>query len=88
MSLKHSGLSVFSVIFLVAFSFAVISNPVRAENQPLMKMALKHLQVAKSKLKKASHDKGGHRVKAMEHIEKAIAEVQKGIHHDNANKKK
>jgi hypothetical protein len=44
-----------------------------------MKKALNALYLAKSELKIAAEDKGGHRVKAMDYIGKAIAEVKKGI---------
>jgi hypothetical protein len=56
-----------------------------AENQPHMQHALHALQNAKSQLEKAEHDKGGHRVKAIELINQAIAEVQAGIEYDNTH---
>ena len=51
---------------------------VRAQ-QPHMEAALGHLQSAYAELEKADHNKGGHRVKAMELIQGAIAEVQRGL---------
>jgi hypothetical protein len=54
-----------------------------AEPQPHMKVALKHLEHAKVALEKATADKGGHRVKALELTEQAIAQVQEGVAYDN-----
>jgi hypothetical protein len=56
-----------------------------AEKQPLMQSALTHLVKAKKLLNKATHDKGGHRVKAIAHTKKAIKQVKEGIKHDNRN---
>jgi hypothetical protein len=57
-----------------------------AENQPAMESALGHLEAAKAKLKDATSDKGGHRVKAIELTDLAIEQVRKGIAHDNRRK--
>ena len=56
-----------------------------AENQPRMQHALQALENARAQLEKAEHDKGGHRVKAIELINHAIAEVQAGIAYDNTH---
>ncbi len=55
-----------------------------AEPQPQMRAALMALRNAKDHLEKASHDKGGHRVRAIGLINQAISEVEKGIAFDNA----
>jgi hypothetical protein len=55
----------------------------QAEKQPRMRAALSLLQKAESQLKNASHDKGGHRVKALAATRTAISQVRKGIAHDN-----
>jgi len=52
------------------------------ERQPHMKTALEHLEKAKTQLEKAAPGKGGHRVKAIELINSAIAEVRKGMEFD------
>ena len=54
-----------------------------AEPQPHMRAALGSLETALNQLEKASADKGGHRVKAMELIKGAIVEVKLGIDFDN-----
>ena len=48
-------------------------------DQPNMQAALNHLLDAQRNLTHATSDKGGHRVKAMEYVGKAITEVNKGI---------
>jgi hypothetical protein len=50
--------------------------------QPHMRMALEAMKNAKHHLDEATADKGGHRVKAIEHLNMAIAETQAGIDYD------
>jgi hypothetical protein len=50
-----------------------------------MQAALEHLKEAQKALEAATHDKGGHRSKAVTHVKEAIAEVQKGIDFDNTH---
>ncbi|MBL8675699.1 MAG: hypothetical protein JNL07_12480 [Rhodospirillales bacterium] len=54
-----------------------------AENQPHMRSALSSLQTARSQLQQASADKGGHRAQAINLVNSAIDQVQKGIAYDN-----
>ncbi|MBK8232002.1 MAG: hypothetical protein IPK72_15815 [Candidatus Eisenbacteria bacterium] len=51
-------------------------------DQPLMHRAHVTLTEAKAQLLAATPDKGGHRAKALKHLEKAISEVEKGIEFD------
>ena len=55
------------------------------EAQPEMTAALEHLREAKRNLESASHDKGGHRAKAIGHVNEAIREVEAGIQFDNTH---
>lgn len=48
-------------------------------DQPNMRAALAHLREAKAALQRAEHNKGGHRGRAVEIINRAIAEVEAGI---------
>ena len=48
-------------------------------DQPHMQKALDHLQGALGELQTATHDKGGHRVRAVELVKNAIDQVQMGI---------
>lgn len=48
-------------------------------DQPHMDAALDNLMAAKRHLEAATSDKGGHRVKAIDYVNRAIDEVKKGI---------
>lgn len=54
--------------------------------QPEMAAALQNLREAQQNLQAASHDKGGHRTKALDRIRQAIAEVEAGIRYDNTHR--
>jgi hypothetical protein len=54
-----------------------------ADEQPRMHSALEHLKAAKGALEAATHDKGGHRTKALQATVVAIKEVEEGIDFDN-----
>lgn len=56
------------------------------QQQPHMQAALESLKTAREKLKSATSDKGGHRVKALELTNAAIEQVEKGIAYDNEHK--
>ncbi len=77
-----------AALFFAALLFVVLGTStvrlVSAEPQPHMQAALASLRTAKDQLQKATHDKGGHRVKAIALIDQAIAEVERGIAFDNA----
>jgi hypothetical protein len=68
------------LVAVVGWSSVRVAN---ADKQPLMRQALTSLQEARTALKNATHDKGGHRVKALELTNQAIDEVEKGIKYDN-----
>jgi len=48
-------------------------------DQPNMRAALAHLREAKAALQRAEHNKGGHRGRAVEFVNRAIAETEAGI---------
>lgn len=50
-----------------------------AANQPNMEAALRSLMEARENLLRAAANKGGHRDKALEAVEQAIAEVRAGM---------
>ncbi|MGO9377643.1 MAG: hypothetical protein ACLP29_03700 [Dissulfurispiraceae bacterium] len=54
-----------------------------AMEQPHMYAAMEHLKAAKAELERAEHDKGGFRVKAIETINRAMEQVQRGIEAGN-----
>jgi hypothetical protein len=57
--------------------------PASAEPQPKMQQALGELRAAAVSLEAATHDKGGHRAKALELTRAAIGQVEAGIRYDN-----
>jgi len=70
---------------ILKISFAVVAiiaatglNSVRAD-QPRMRAALGHLRAAQAELQSAEHNKGGWRVRALEHVNRAIADTEKGM---------
>jgi hypothetical protein len=44
-----------------------------------MREALEHLRAARAQLQVAAHDKGGWRLRAIQHIDRAIAETENGM---------
>ena len=53
-----------------------------APDQPRMQAARADLQAARAQLRNATTDKGGHRNRAIEHVDAALAEVNAGIRFD------
>jgi hypothetical protein len=55
----------------------------KSERHPEMHEAMRALRHAKETLNKdAAHDFAGHRVKAIEHIDQAIKEIEEGLQSD------
>jgi hypothetical protein len=68
-------------------AFAIVVAPVavgvaRADVEPRMRTAREKLVQAKAQIAKTPADKAGHRAKATEQINKAIAEVEQGMMRD------
>jgi hypothetical protein len=76
------------IVTMAITSALVIAPLAYAEKQPHMEHALKDLQNAKKQLEEADHDKGGHRVKAIDLINQAISQVKEGIEYDNTHPEK
>lgn len=77
-----------TIIFASLFTATLATQAFQtadADRQPHMRAALSSLQSAKGQLEKATADKGGHRVKAIELTKAAIAQVEAGIAFDNKN---
>ena len=68
--------------FAILTAIAAMGLVSARADQPQMRDALRALQAARNHLQAASHDKGGHRVKALEHVNQAIAEVERGMEFD------
>jgi len=61
------------------------SWPSAKEQQPHMRLGLDALSSAEHHLGEATGDKGGHRVRAIQLVRRAEAEVQRGIEWDNTH---
>ena len=73
-----------TLILALALVLSLAIPALRAgEPQPRIRAALRHLKQAANNLEKGSHDKGGHRVKALALTREAIVQAQKAIHFDN-----
>ena len=71
------------IAFVGRHNHAIVSGSAATRtmtpDQPHMQAALNHLLDAQRNLQSATADKGGHRVKALEYVGKAITETNKGI---------
>jgi hypothetical protein len=71
---------------LTFVALAMLAMPrIAVADQPHMQAALQALEEAKRHLLEASHDKGGHRVKALKLTEEAIEHVKEGIRYDRTH---
>ena len=64
------------VILLSMFAFGLNSAFAR---QPHMERALENLRAARAELQIAEHNKGGWRVRALENVNRAIADTERGM---------
>ena len=83
--MKISRRSVVKTILPAAALATAFSARAEAADQPQMQAALSSLRAAKRHLDKATTDKGGHRARALELVNQAIDEVEKGIRYDRRN---
>jgi len=77
-----------TVVLLFALAAFVAAPALMAEDQPHMQAALESLRQAKEHLQQASHDKGGHRDKAIKSVDQAIKHVEEGMKYDNTHESK
>ena len=71
-----------ALALLVLSVFGVVTY---AQDQPNMVAARADLNIAKRELMVAEHNKGGHRAKAIEYINSAIVQINKGINYSRRN---
>ena len=65
--------------------FAAMNATSTKADQPRMQRALEFLRQARAEIQAASPTKGGHRITAVEHINRAIEQVEKGIAYDRSH---
>ena len=70
-------------LFLSSAVMLSFSQSAFAMRQPAMERTLQVLQNAERALRRARPNKGGHRYRALRHIEQAIDEVREGIAYAN-----
>ncbi|HEX6746496.1 MAG TPA: hypothetical protein VF092_04210 [Longimicrobium sp.] len=73
------------VVLGLAVSSGTAQRRRNVEQQPHMRLSLDALRSAEHHLNEATGDKGGHRVRAINLVRQAEAEVQRGIAWDNAH---
>jgi hypothetical protein len=83
--MKRNPWKVTTILLAAVCGVTVAMHAAEAKRQPLMKDALHDLQVARATLEAAMPDKGGHRVKAIELTDQAIAETKLGIDFANVH---
>jgi hypothetical protein len=66
-----------AAVILVSISTLGLSSAFA--RQPRMDSALEHLRAARAELQAAEANKGGHRERALELVNRAIAQVEEGI---------
>ena len=71
-----------TALVMVAVFAAMNATSMKAD-QPHMQRALELLRQARAEIQAASPTKGGHRTTAVEHINRAIEQVEKGISYDS-----
>ena len=74
--------AVLGLLLAVVFATFVSAKPV---DQPRMQAAKSDLLSARAQLMQADHNKGGHRTKAINFINQAVAAINRGITFDRRN---
>jgi hypothetical protein len=80
--MKRSVLRASLLVLLVVVAF--VAGQLSA-SQPAMQAALRNLRAARADLNRAAADKGGHRERALELVNQAIDQVERGIAYDRRN---
>ncbi len=74
---RHFAMKKCTLVSVVVILLAM-ATPAFA-GQPHMQDALSHLRAARAALSRAEANKGGHRERALEHVDAAIRETEAGI---------
>ncbi len=75
---RMSGKYSWVIVFLVGM-FLGAAVPLAYCYEPHMEAALRHLQAGRVELERAVPNKGGHRERAIDLIDRAIVQVREGI---------
>ena len=80
MTRRRLGLVI--AVFLIGLICGLTASAWTAERHPQSRAAMRDLASAQMRLEHADHDFGGHRVKAIGHIDKAQDELRKALDFD------
>jgi hypothetical protein len=69
----------FKTTIVILLSVSTLGLSSAFARQPHMERALENLRAARAELQAAEHDKGGWRARALENINRAIAETERGM---------
>jgi hypothetical protein len=64
---------------LLVTAVAAMNTSSMQAGQPHMREALEHLRAARAELQRAESNKGGHRERALEAVNRAIVNVEEGM---------
>ena len=75
----------FKTALVVVAVFAAMNATSMKADQPHMQRAIELLRQARAEIQAATPTKGGHRTTALEHINRAIEQLEKGMLYDRTH---
>jgi hypothetical protein len=69
----------FNTVIVILLSMSALGMSSAFARQPHMERALENLRAARAELQIAEHNKGGWRVRALENVNRAIADTERGM---------
>jgi hypothetical protein len=69
----------FKTTIVILLSISTVGLSSAFAGQPHMERALENLRAARAELQAAEHNKGGWRFRALENVDRAIRETERGI---------
>jgi hypothetical protein len=69
----------FNTVIVILLSMSALGMSSAFARQPHMDRALENLRAARAELQIAEHNKGGWRVRALENVNRAIADTERGM---------
>ena len=71
-----------ALVLMLALTLSAAAPAATPERHPAIRKAIVALEAAKSDLEHAAHDFGGHRVEAIEAINRALDQLHKALEYD------
>ena len=71
-----------ALVLMLALTLSAAAPAATPERHPAIRKAIGALEAAKSDLEHAAHDFGGHRVEAIEAINRALDQLHKALEYD------